>query len=487
MGQAERSVALQPGGDAAAGTGRWLHAPSDVLGAGRRYGRGRNRLRPQTRERRRPHAHRSRRRAAGFRGATVSTTELESLRRIKRIIRRGKVRHIGSQVFRTEGEVAADPDQVYVDCTAAGVRPTIRRPIFEDDRITLQYVTIGIVPWGAATADHDVACKPTKTLQRPPPDAPAPPLRTGGGDESRRAASQASSRVARRRLAGGRGARQFRARIRITAPGVGVGRHHDGCFGLAESLDRGTDRADHRRRGRCHPAGSRSSRLRHLPRWHDCPGRRVPDPDLRLPPVRHLLEELRPDLDLGAVGRQSHHHRGVPRRRDRQPVEHRVIRPDGQCWIRSHSHQERDGAADVNAQPVERRRSRCLHRNCQPREPRHGHTDRVCAPHERRVPARGLPADQRLWADDLHDRVVASRHTLHHRRLRRRRRLPAGRPVERGAAGRAARGASHHREGLRRHRDCRRWLDVAHLHHQERQHHRAVRAVSVSPTPCPAA
>ncbi|MDT5009111.1 MAG: hypothetical protein QOH57_728, partial [Mycobacterium sp.] len=39
----------------------------------------------------------------------------------------------------------------YVDCTAEGVRPTLPRPIFEADRMTLQYVTIGIVPWSAAT------------------------------------------------------------------------------------------------------------------------------------------------------------------------------------------------------------------------------------------------------------------------------------------------------------------------------------------------
>jgi hypothetical protein len=30
------------------------------------------------------------------------------------------------------------------------VRPTVPRPVFEDGRITLQYVTIGIVPYGAA-------------------------------------------------------------------------------------------------------------------------------------------------------------------------------------------------------------------------------------------------------------------------------------------------------------------------------------------------
>jgi len=87
-----------------------------------------------------------------FRGATISTRELESLRTIERIVRQGKVLHIGThRIVTDQGDIATNPNQVYVDCTAAGVRPTIARPIFETDRITLQYVTIGIVPWGAAT------------------------------------------------------------------------------------------------------------------------------------------------------------------------------------------------------------------------------------------------------------------------------------------------------------------------------------------------
>jgi hypothetical protein len=40
---------------------------------------------------------------------------------------------------------------MYVDCTAAGVRPVPLQPVFSSDRILLQYVTIGIVPWSMAT------------------------------------------------------------------------------------------------------------------------------------------------------------------------------------------------------------------------------------------------------------------------------------------------------------------------------------------------
>lgn len=87
-----------------------------------------------------------------FRGATISVRELDGLRSIERIVRHAKVQHVGSQAVKTDqGELAADPKQVYVDCTAAGVRPVTPRPVFEPGLITLQYVTIGIVPWGAAT------------------------------------------------------------------------------------------------------------------------------------------------------------------------------------------------------------------------------------------------------------------------------------------------------------------------------------------------
>ena len=87
-----------------------------------------------------------------FRGATVSTTEVEALRSIKDVVRRGRVRHIGvDRITFDDGELPTGADHVHVDCTAAGVRPTVPRPVFEPGRITLQYVTLGFVPWGAAT------------------------------------------------------------------------------------------------------------------------------------------------------------------------------------------------------------------------------------------------------------------------------------------------------------------------------------------------
>ncbi len=87
-----------------------------------------------------------------FRGATISEVELESLRAIDHVVRARRVRRITRTRVTTDvGDVLGSPREVYVDCTAAGVRPTAQRPIFEQGRLTIQYVTVGLVPWSAAT------------------------------------------------------------------------------------------------------------------------------------------------------------------------------------------------------------------------------------------------------------------------------------------------------------------------------------------------
>jgi hypothetical protein len=87
-----------------------------------------------------------------FRGATISTREIDALASVERIVRAGKVLDISPGRITFQGEqIATDPDDLYVDCTAAGVRPTVPRPVFEAGRITIQFVTIGVAPWSAAT------------------------------------------------------------------------------------------------------------------------------------------------------------------------------------------------------------------------------------------------------------------------------------------------------------------------------------------------
>ncbi|HET6811592.1 MAG TPA: NAD(P)/FAD-dependent oxidoreductase [Acidimicrobiales bacterium] len=87
-----------------------------------------------------------------FRGATLSLSELEELRSIENVVRHGRVRRIeASQINFDDCSVPTDTEQVYVDCTAEGLRTMVPRPIFEPGRITPQYVTAGIAPWSAAT------------------------------------------------------------------------------------------------------------------------------------------------------------------------------------------------------------------------------------------------------------------------------------------------------------------------------------------------
>src|SRR5207249_12217314 len=87
-----------------------------------------------------------------FRGSTVSVRELEQGRQIEDVVLLGRVRRIGATEIALEaGSIATDPRQVYVDCTATGVRATVPRPLFEDCGVILQYVTVGIIPWSAST------------------------------------------------------------------------------------------------------------------------------------------------------------------------------------------------------------------------------------------------------------------------------------------------------------------------------------------------
>jgi hypothetical protein len=76
-----------------------------------------------------------------YRCATVSTGELEKLRAIENVVRKGRVVNIGAgEVALEEGSIPACAGEVFVDCTAAGLRVCPARPIFEADRITLQQV-----------------------------------------------------------------------------------------------------------------------------------------------------------------------------------------------------------------------------------------------------------------------------------------------------------------------------------------------------------
>jgi len=90
------------------------------------------------------------REATRFRGATASAAEVDLLRSIEDV-RAVRATHVGARRIATDdGEVPNEPGRVVVDCTAVGLRPAPSRRVFDGDRTTLQYVTLGYLCWSAA-------------------------------------------------------------------------------------------------------------------------------------------------------------------------------------------------------------------------------------------------------------------------------------------------------------------------------------------------
>jgi hypothetical protein len=89
------------------------------------------------------------------RGAILSEGERATLRGIEDVIRLGRVVGVGTRHIELEGgTVATAPGHVHVDCTAAGLGAKPIRPIFEDGRITVQWVQFGLAPFNAALIGH---------------------------------------------------------------------------------------------------------------------------------------------------------------------------------------------------------------------------------------------------------------------------------------------------------------------------------------------
>lgn len=76
-----------------------------------------------------------------YRCAVVSPAELAEMRRIGDVVRMGHVRVIEpTRIELAEGSVPADPDTLYVDCSAAAIVHPPKVPIFDGDRINLLMV-----------------------------------------------------------------------------------------------------------------------------------------------------------------------------------------------------------------------------------------------------------------------------------------------------------------------------------------------------------
>ncbi|MFP3581463.1 NAD(P)-binding protein [Arthrobacter sp. SIMBA_036] len=87
-----------------------------------------------------------------FRGATISKSEFDLLASIERVSRSGRVQRIRTGGIDFErGHETRPQGEVYVDCTATGLRTIDPKPVFETGRMALQYVTPGYACWSAAT------------------------------------------------------------------------------------------------------------------------------------------------------------------------------------------------------------------------------------------------------------------------------------------------------------------------------------------------
>ncbi|WHZ10588.1 MAG: hypothetical protein OJF60_001027 [Burkholderiaceae bacterium] len=76
-----------------------------------------------------------------YRCATVAPGELAQLRRIADIVRLGRVRGIEpDRIVLQHGSIAADPDTLYIDCSASAIVMPPALPVFDRDRINLLMV-----------------------------------------------------------------------------------------------------------------------------------------------------------------------------------------------------------------------------------------------------------------------------------------------------------------------------------------------------------
>lgn len=86
-----------------------------------------------------------------FHLATVSEREVAELRRLRNVVRLGRVQALEpTRMVLDQGSVAVEPGTLFVDCTASAVEPRPVQPIFQDGRIVLQMVRLPQPAFSAA-------------------------------------------------------------------------------------------------------------------------------------------------------------------------------------------------------------------------------------------------------------------------------------------------------------------------------------------------
>lgn len=86
-----------------------------------------------------------------FKAPTISEWEIGLLRKIEDVVRLGHVRRIDRDRIELDGgSIPTGPNHLHIHCAVDGLPRPPPRPIFEADRITLQAIRIGLVPFNAA-------------------------------------------------------------------------------------------------------------------------------------------------------------------------------------------------------------------------------------------------------------------------------------------------------------------------------------------------
>lgn len=90
-----------------------------------------------------------------YSGATISAAEVEMLRAVKDVVRKGFVRRIARDaIVLDDGTVPAVAASLYVDCTASAFTSRPPVPVFDGNRITIQLVRAGLTSLSAAFVAH---------------------------------------------------------------------------------------------------------------------------------------------------------------------------------------------------------------------------------------------------------------------------------------------------------------------------------------------
>lgn len=152
-------------------------------------------------------------------GATISQAEIDLLRRIKDVVRLGRVRKIMRDAIQLEqGKVKAEPGTLYIDCTARAVNnsgPPV--PIFNGGTITPQALRNYIIPFSIAAIAHVEAAYEDDATK----NALCVPVPIGDTPEDYPRGLLADLAIGQA-WAGDRAIRQWAAKHRLTGFGTGL-------------------------------------------------------------------------------------------------------------------------------------------------------------------------------------------------------------------------------------------------------------------------